>query len=57
MISSEMPEILGMCDRVYVMCNGRVTGCLNREEATQERILNLSMEHMNKEGKEAQANG
>ncbi len=52
MISSEMPEILGMCDRVYVMCNGRMTGCLSREEATQERILNLSMENSERDGKE-----
>jgi rhamnose transport system ATP-binding protein len=43
MISSEMPEILGMCDRIYVMCNGRVTGCLDRAEADQEKILNLAM--------------
>ncbi len=44
MISSEMPEIIGMCDRIYVMCNGRVSGCLSRSEVTQERILELSME-------------
>lgn len=44
MISSEMPEILGMCDRIYVMCNGRVTGELSREEATQELILEHAME-------------
>lgn len=43
MISSEMVELLGMIDRVYVMCEGRVTGELSREEATQERILELSM--------------
>ena len=43
MISSEMPEILGMCDRVVVMCEGRVTGELSREEATQEKILELAM--------------
>ena len=43
MISSEMPEILGMCDRVIVMCEGRITGELNREEATQERILKFAM--------------
>ena len=48
MISSEMPEILGMCDRIYVMCNGRMTGCLDRNEATQEGILSLSMEHEEK---------
>ena len=43
MISSEMPEILGMCDRIMVMCEGRVTGELSREEATQEKILELAM--------------
>jgi rhamnose transport system ATP-binding protein len=44
LISSEMPEILGMSDRVVAMCNGKVTGELNRDEATQERILEMSME-------------
>ena len=39
MISSEMPEILGMSDRIIVMCEGRKTGELLREEATQEVIL------------------
>ena len=43
MISSEMPEILGMSDRIVVMCEGRVTGELSREEATQEKILQLAM--------------
>ena len=43
MISSEMPEILGMSDRIMVMCEGRVTGELSREEATQEKILELAM--------------
>ncbi len=43
-ISSEMPEIIGMCDRIFVMCNGRVSGCLDRSEVTQEKILELSME-------------
>lgn len=47
MISSEMPEILGMSDRIVVMCNGRVTGELNRNEATQEGILELAMEKSN----------
>lgn len=44
LISSEMPEILGMADRILVMCNGHKTGELNRDEATQEVILGLSME-------------
>lgn len=43
LISSEMPEILGMSDRVVVMCDGRVTGTLERAEATQEKILELAM--------------
>ena len=55
MISSEMPEILGMSDRIYVMCNGRVTGELNREEATQEAILEFAMEKGGKKKKEEAA--
>lgn len=43
MISSEMPEILGMCDRIYVMSNGRITGEISRQEATQEMILKFAM--------------
>lgn len=43
MISSEMPEILGMCDRIFVMSDGRVTGELDRSLATQERILEFAM--------------
>jgi rhamnose transport system ATP-binding protein len=39
MISSELPEILGMSDRVLVMCEGRVTGHFTRAEASQERIM------------------
>lgn len=44
LISSEMPEILGMSDRIVIMCNGRKTGELGREEATQEMILEFAME-------------
>lgn len=43
MVSSEMPEILGMCDRIAVMCEGKITGELNRGEATQEMILERAM--------------
>jgi inositol transport system ATP-binding protein len=39
MVSSEMPEILGMSDRVLVMHEGRLTGEFSREEATQEKIM------------------
>jgi inositol transport system ATP-binding protein len=42
MVSSEMPEILGMSDRVLVMCEGRITGEMSREDATQERIMRLA---------------
>ena len=39
MISSEMPEILGMCDRVYVMYDGRIVAEFTKEQATQESIM------------------
>jgi len=39
MISSDMPELIGMCDRIYAMKNGRVTAEFLRSEATQEKIL------------------
>ncbi|GGJ58093.1 putative multiple sugar transport system ATP-binding protein [Anoxybacillus voinovskiensis] len=41
LVSSELPEILGMCDRIYVMCEGRITGELSRDEATQENLMKL----------------
>ena len=43
MISSEMPEILGMSDRIIVMAEGRITGEFGREEADQERIMSCAM--------------
>jgi ribose transport system ATP-binding protein len=42
MISSELPEVLGMSDRILVMHEGRITGELSREEATQEKIMHLA---------------
>ena len=39
MISSELPELLGMCDRLYIMNEGRIVGEMNAEEATQESIM------------------
>ena len=42
MISSELPEILGMSDRIMVIGGGRVRGFLTREEATEERIMELA---------------
>lgn len=41
-VSSEMPEILGIADRIVVMCEGKVTGELLRNEATQEKIMMLA---------------
>jgi ABC-type sugar transport system ATPase subunit len=43
MASSELPELLGMCDRIIVLCEGRVTAELSRAEASQERILEAAM--------------
>jgi rhamnose transport system ATP-binding protein len=43
MISSELPEILGMSDRIAVMSKGRIAGVLSRGEATAERILSLAL--------------
>ncbi len=42
LISSELPEVLAMSDRVLVMSEGRLVGELSREEATQERVLALA---------------
>ncbi|MFD0714586.1 sugar ABC transporter ATP-binding protein [Paenibacillus sp. GCM10027626] len=42
MISSEMPEVLGMSDRIIVLCEGRITGELTAAEATQEKIMQLA---------------
>jgi ribose transport system ATP-binding protein len=42
MISSELPEILRMSDRIVVMCEGRITGELSAGDATQERIMHLA---------------
>ena len=39
MISSELPELIGMCDRIYVMCQGKITGCMEKEEFSQETIM------------------
>jgi len=43
MISSELPEALGMADRIYVMNEGKIKGVLNHDEATQEKIMHLAL--------------
>jgi len=40
-ISSELPELLGTCDRIYTLSEGRVTGVVPKAEATQERLMEL----------------
>ena len=42
MISSELPEIINMADRVYVMYDGRITGCIDYENVSQEAIMKLA---------------
>jgi len=48
MISSEMPELLGMCDRIYVVNEGEIAGEFGRAEATQESIMKCIMGHQRK---------
>jgi putative multiple sugar transport system ATP-binding protein len=43
MVSSELPEALGMADRIYVMNEGKIKGVLSREEATQEKIMSMAL--------------
>ena len=45
MISSELPEILGMSDRIAVMSGGTIVKILNRDEATQDKILSVALGH------------
>ena len=43
MISSELPEILGMSDRIAVMRDGTIAGILDRQDATQQKVLALAL--------------
>ena len=47
-ISSEMPEVLGISDRILVMCDGKITGELQTKEATQDQILTYATKFDNK---------
>ena len=51
-ISSEMPEIIGMCDRVYVLNEGEIVGELNRDELHQENIMKHIVAHNRREKNE-----
>ncbi|MCP1103656.1 methyl-galactoside transport system ATP-binding protein [Aequitasia blattaphilus] len=46
MVSSEMPELLGVCDRIVIMSNGRVAGELSAEEANQEQIMSYAAKYL-----------
>ncbi|MEK8129292.1 sugar ABC transporter ATP-binding protein [Paenibacillus filicis] len=46
MISSEMPELLGMSDRIMVMSDGKLSGILDRKDATEEEIMRLAAKHL-----------
>ncbi|MCE5284549.1 MAG: ATP-binding cassette domain-containing protein [Pelosinus sp.] len=48
-ISSEMPELLGICDRIYVINEGEIAGELQKEEFSQERIMKKIMNHIGRE--------
>ena len=48
MISSELPEILGMCDRIYVMNEGKMVGELDGKDATQEKIMTYILQSSGK---------
>ena len=47
-ISSEMPEVMGISDHILVMCEGRITGELSAEEATENNILSCAMRFTDK---------
>ena len=46
MISSEMSELIGMSDRIMVMCEGRVTGFVDSKTTSQEEIMMLATQYM-----------
>lgn len=45
-VSSEMPELLGICDRILVMSNGRMSGILDVKDATQEKMMELAVKYV-----------
>lgn len=49
-ISSEMPEVIGTCDRTYVLNEGQIAGELSKEELSQEKIMKCIMQHNNQKG-------
>ena len=53
-ISSELPELMGIADRILVMCEGRITGILSHDEANQEKILDLATKFSSPGSKQSQ---
>ena len=49
MISSEMPELIGMSDRIAVMCEGHLSGIIDGQSATEEKIMLLASKYDEKE--------
>jgi len=45
MVSSEMPELLGVCDRILVVSGGRIAGCVDASDADQEKIMELAAKY------------
>lgn len=45
MVSSEMPELLGVCDRILVMSGGRLSGEVSAQETSQEEIMTLAAKY------------
>lgn len=46
-VSSELPELIGICDRIYVMCEGKITGCLDNKDLTEIAIMRLASTNEN----------
>ena len=55
-VSSEMPEVMGVADRIIVMCDGRITGEVMAKETTQNDILKYATSFENKHGSQSQNN-
>ena len=52
MFSSELPELIGMCDRIYVMHEGKVVGEFDVADVTQEKVMKCIYDSEDKDGKD-----